>query len=171
MTELLHRSLGENIRLRTDLEVNLWPVSADPSEIENAVLNFAINSRDAMPNGGELVVTTANVMIGPGEPVTKFGISDGAHVKVSVIDNGSGMTPEVLSRATEPFFTTKPPGKGTGLGLAAIYGAIRQSGGALTIESAVGQGTPVSIYLPKTTAEAKSPETTTTVSGDATTTG
>jgi PAS domain S-box-containing protein len=147
--ELLRRSISESIALTTELGENLWPVRVDPSEIENALVNLAINARDAMPDGGKLLVTTRNITI-PG-PYAPHGhdLAPGAYVLLSVSDTGVGMTPEVQARAFEPFFSTKAHGKGTGLGLASIYGFVRQSGGFVGIESAVGRGTKVSICLPK----------------------
>ncbi len=150
MTELLRRTLGEAISVTSELAPDLWNASVDASEIENAILNLAINARDAMPNGGRILIETANVEFGDDEP----GPPDsppGPYVKLSVSDDGSGMTPEVVARAFEPFFTTKGPGRGTGLGLSMIYGFIRQSHGRATIYSEPGKGTTVSLYLPRDT--------------------
>lgn len=149
--DLLRRTIGEVITISSGLEPNLGRVKADPSEIENAILNLAINARDAMPQGGKLVIETANATVEAGfdagagiDPV-----APGPYVRLSVSDTGAGMTPEVLSRAFEPFFTTKEPGRGTGLGLASIYGFARQSNGTVTIQSESGRGTTVNIYLPR----------------------
>jgi PAS domain S-box-containing protein len=150
IAELLKRSLGEQITLSTVLAGNLWPTKADASELENAVLNLAINARDAMPDGGKLVIETENaVLAAPG-----FG-RDGRgpaapddFVRISVSDTGVGMSPDILQRAFEPFFTTKE-GRGTGLGLSTIYGFANQSGGHVTIESEPGRGTTVNLFLPR----------------------
>lgn len=147
--ELLRRSLGETISLTTDLADDLWTVHADPSEIENALVNLAINARDAMPGGGKLTVTTENVALAKSDPRIVEGLSHGDYVLLTVSDTGAGMSPEVLARAFEPFFTTKGQGKGTGLGLATIYGFVRQSGGLVTLVSEQGKGTTVNIYLPR----------------------
>ncbi len=145
MVELLRRSIGEHVTLTTKLPPQLGLVRADPSEIENAVLNLAINARDAMPNGGMLVIETADCQIEGGDGK----LPAGDYVRISVSDTGNGMTPEVLARAFEPFFTTKPPGQGTGLGLSTIYGFVQQSGGAATVYSEAGHGTTINMLLPR----------------------
>ena len=139
IAELLKRSLGEQVTLTTVLAGNLWPTKADASEVENAVLNLAINARDAMPAGGKLVIETRNAT-GP--------LTPGDFVRISVSDTGVGMSPEILQRAFEPFFTTKE-GRGTGLGLSTIYGFANQSGGHVNIESEQGSGTTVNLFLPR----------------------
>ena len=149
MADLLRRTLGEDIDLTTLLAPRLWGVKADASEVENAVLNLAINSRDAMPKGGKLVVTTANVTVTAGSAEAEGGLAPGEYVRLSIADTGVGMTAEVRERAFEPFFTTKPTGRGTGLGLATIYGFVRELGGSVTIESEPGQGATVNLYLPR----------------------
>jgi PAS domain S-box-containing protein len=149
MVELLRRSIGEDIALTTNLAPQLWSARADASEIENAVLNLAINARDAMPSGGSLIIETADCSIEQGEIGGERPLAPGDYVRVSVSDTGTGMTPDVMERAFEPFFTTKPPGKGTGLGLSTIYGFVQQSGGTVTVRSQPGDGTTVSIYLPR----------------------
>jgi PAS domain S-box-containing protein len=149
MAELLRRSLGEAIALGTLLVPHLWAVRADPSEVENAVLNLAINARDAMPNGGKLVIETANVVLVEQDLAKEIGVIPGDYVRLSVSDTGVGMSPEVLARVFEPFFTTKETGKGTGLGLSVIYGFVKQSGGHVTAYSEVGKGTTVNLYLPR----------------------
>jgi PAS domain S-box-containing protein len=151
MTEILRRTIGEQVSLETSLASNLWNTLVDPSETESAILNLAINARDAMPKGGKLIIETNNVpVMGPEEAAT-IGLEPEDYVTLSVSDTGSGMTPEVIARAFEPFFTTKEPGKGTGLGLATIYGFARQSGGLATIKSELGMGTTVALYLPRHT--------------------
>ena len=150
MAELLRRTLGEPIQMSSVLASSLWSTKADPSEIENAILNLAINARDAMPNGGKLIIETGNVTWDGNEPEVIRDISPGDYVRVSVADTGSGMSADLLERAFEPFFTTKEPGRGTGLGLSTIYGFAKQSGGSVSIYSEVGSGTVVNIYLPRT---------------------
>jgi CheY-like chemotaxis protein len=141
--DLLRHSIGQGIRLELTLDETAGHAACDVNQLENAVLNLGINARDAMPAGGTLTVATEAITVS-GEP----DMADGDYVSVSVTDTGRGMTPDVLERATEPFFTTKPLGKGTGLGLAQVYGITRQSGGALRIESAPGKGTRVRLFLP-----------------------
>ena len=157
MSELLRRSLGETINLTTVLMHDLWPVRTDPSEVENAVLNLAINARDASPKGGNLQIETQNVAFGAEAVPQIEGLDAGDYVRLSVSDNGIGMSPEIQRRVFEPFFTTKEPGKGTGLGLSSLYGFAKQSKGHVTIYSEVGRGTTVNVYLPRVqTGEARS---------------
>jgi len=146
---LLRRTLGEHIRVETVFDDNLWPVRADPSQIGDALLNLAINARDAMPRGGVLMVDTFNDRVPEGGAAHLAGVIPGDYAVLAVTDTGIGMPPEVCARAVEPFFTTKPPGAGSGLGLSMIYGFAHQSGGHLTVASKVGIGTTVSIYLPR----------------------
>jgi PAS domain S-box-containing protein len=154
MEALLARSLRENIELTTDLVPDLWPTLADPGEIDSALLNLAINARDAMPGGGGLAIETRNVTLDLRAASVHPDAHSGDYVRISVIDTGTGMPPEVLSRATEPFFTTKDPGTGTGLGLSSVFGFTKESGGFATLASRVGKGTTVSLYLPRATPEA-----------------
>jgi two-component system NtrC family sensor kinase len=148
MAELLARTVGSGIRIETDLAPDLWPVDADATQLELAVINLAINARDAMPEGGVLRVRTFNTTLPPPEPGdAPSGFGDFAGLAIS--DTGTGMPPEVLARAFEPFFTSKEPGKGTGLGLSMVYGFTRQLGGSATIRSAVGHGTTVTLLLPR----------------------
>ncbi len=156
--ELLRRTLGEHIDLTTRLSPGLGTVRADPSEIENAILNLAINSRDAMPKGGRLIIETANARVEDEEIGTIEKLPAGAYVRLSVSDTGMGMPPETLQRAFEPFFTTKPSGKGTGLGLSTIYGFAQGIGGTATIYSEAGRGTTVNLYLPRSAATARLPQ-------------
>ena len=149
MMDLLRRSLGETVELTTALDGDLWAVRTDPSEIENAVLNLAINARDAMPKGGRLTIETHNVNLAPDDDLGGYGLNPGEYVGLAVSDTGCGMPREVIARAFEPFFTTKGDGRGTGLGLASIYGFVKQSGGNATIYSQVGHGTVVNLYLPR----------------------
>ena len=154
MAELLRRTLGETIALGTLLAPRLWSMRADPSEIENAVLNLAINARDAMPAGGKLVIETRNAVLDEATLASEVGVAPGDYVRLAVSDTGVGMPPDVLARVFEPFFTTKEPGKGTGLGLSVIYGFVKQSGGHVTIYSEEGKGTTVNLYLPRAAATA-----------------
>jgi len=159
MVDLLRRTIGEDIDLNARLAPRLWTVRADPSEIENAVLNLAINARDSMPKGGRLLIETANVQVEDAQVGAIERLPAGEFVRLSVSDTGTGMSPEVLAQAFEPFFTTKQPGKGTGLGLSTIYGFARQSGGMATIYSEPDLGTTVTIYLPRTDDKAQTPLT------------
>ncbi|AGK56813.1 PAS/PAC sensor hybrid histidine kinase [Hyphomicrobium denitrificans 1NES1] len=149
MTELLHRTLGDTIDLQTSFARDLWLTRADAGEVEAAVINLAINARDAMPNGGKLSIRTNNAMLESDEVGFEGPLVAGDYVQISVSDNGIGMNRAVLTRVFEPFFTTKPPGRGTGLGLSTIYGFIKQSGGNITIYSEPGVGTTVNLYFPR----------------------
>jgi PAS domain S-box-containing protein len=156
---IVRRLLGESITITTTLGADLWPTRADPSQVGDALLNLAINARDAMPHGGTISIATANASVAAGEAAE--GIILGDYVVLSVSDTGTGMAPEVLDRAIEPFFTTKPPGAGSGLGLSMIFGFAKQSGGHLRIDSELGHGTMVRLYLPR--AHGVEPVTTDTV--------
>lgn len=145
MRELLRRSLRGDVDVQLEFADDLWPVKVDPAELELALLNLAVNARDAMPTGGTIVLRAENA---PGERIEG---RPGDYVRLSVIDVGIGMAPDVKTRAFEPFFTTKEIGKGSGLGLAQVYGFARQSGGTVLIDSVVGQGTCVTVVLPRST--------------------
>ncbi|MFL6744269.1 MAG: ATP-binding protein, partial [Sphingomicrobium sp.] len=147
MSDLLDRTLGERIRVEIDLAPDTWPTYVDPHQLENAIVNLAVNARDAMDGQGAMRIASRNVTLAANEV---GDVRPGEYVKISVSDTGCGMTEEVIERAFEPFFTTKPVGKGTGLGLSQIFGFAHQSGGEVGIESAIGRGTTVSIYLPRT---------------------
>ncbi|MBR0809899.1 response regulator [Bradyrhizobium diazoefficiens] len=149
MTDLLQRTLGERIIVRARIGAGLWPVEADPTELEAAILNLAVNARDAMPSGGELIIETANIELGVDPEAAESETKAGPHVLISIADSGSGMPPEVLRHVFEPFFTTKTDGRGTGLGLSQVYGFARQSGGYVEVFSQPDVGTTVGIYLPK----------------------
>ena len=155
MTDLIERSISEAVELRIVTEANLWSTLCDPHQLENAVLNLAINARDAMPDGGTLTIETCNTTLTQTAAEQQTGSRPGPYVCVRVSDTGTGMSPEVIARAYDPFFTTKPLGQGTGLGLSMIYGFARQSGGHTRIESEVGRGTSISIYLPRHRGEAQ----------------
>ncbi|MET1027712.1 MAG: response regulator, partial [Dongiaceae bacterium] len=147
LTDLLRRTMGEQIRVAFDLQAKPSYVQCDENQLENALLNLAINSRDAMPAGGDFRIETRNETIATNITLDFGELQAGEYVTLSVIDTGTGMTPAVKERAMEPFFTTKPIGQGTGLGLSMIYGLMSQCGGALTLESDVGKGTCVKLYL------------------------
>ena len=148
MRPLLDRSISEQITLETRLEDDLHLTLADPGQIENALLNMAINARDAMPVGGTLTIQTSNAVLDADYAATQIDVEPGPYVLLSVTDTGCGMTPDVIERALEPFFTTKAPGEGTGLGLSMIYGFAKQSGGHLAIYSELDKGTTINLYLP-----------------------
>jgi PAS domain S-box-containing protein len=145
--EMLPRTIGPRIAIETVLDVDAWPAMTEHGQLDLALLNLAINARDAMPEGGKLTIATKNVTRGSGSRRPPFDPGD--YVMISVADTGTGMTDEVRSRAFEPFFTTKGMGKGTGLGLAMVYGFVKQSGGTITIDSEIGRGTIFRIYLPR----------------------
>jgi PAS domain S-box-containing protein len=148
MSELLRRTLGETIHLETVLAGGLWQVHADANQLENAVVNLAVNARDAMPEGGRLTIETANCHLDDAY-ASEHAITAGQYVMVAVTDTGSGMAPDVVAKAFDPFFTTKGVGKGTGLGLSQVFGFVKQTGGHVKIYSELGQGTSVKIYLPR----------------------
>lgn len=149
LEDLLRRTIGEGIGLRIETETGLWPALCDPNQLESAILNLAINARDAMPSGGELTIRTSNTFLDGVSAPLEAGVEAGPFVCVGVTDTGAGMAPETLKRAFDPFFTTKPLGQGTGLGLSMVYGFASQSGGQAGIVSEVGSGTTVSIHLPR----------------------
>jgi PAS domain S-box-containing protein len=158
-SELMHRTLGETIAIETVLGAGLWRVEVDPNELEAALLNLAVNARDAMPEGGRLTIETANTHIDQAYAANHAEVVTGQYVAVCVSDTGVGMSSATVNQAFEPFFTTKPVGKGTGLGLSQVYGFVKQSGGHVNIYSEVGQGTTVKLYLPRLLADAVVAET------------
>ena len=147
---MLRRAVGETIELEIELDPTLDPVRLDPAQFQSAVLNLCVNARDAMPDGGKLKISTRNIRIGE-ESSAYPDARPGAYVVVGISDSGAGMEEGTLARAFEPFFTTKDVGSGTGLGLSQVYGFCRQTGGFARITSAVGQGTNVEMYLPRST--------------------
>lgn len=155
MTELLRRTLGENISIETVLGGGLWRTNTDPSQLENVILNLCVNARDAMPEGGKLTLETANVSLDDAYARANIDVAAGQYVMIAVTDNGEGMSPEVIGRAFEPFYTTKPLGEGTGLGLSQVFGFIKQSGGHVKIYSEPEKGTTIKIYLPRYTGNIK----------------
>ena len=162
MSELLHRTLGEVIGIETVLGARLWLTRVDPNQLENALLNLVINARDAMERGGKLTIETANLYLDENYAATDPEVLSGQYVMLAVTDTGTGMSEEVRVRAFEPFYTTKPAGRGSGLGLSMVYGFARQSGGHVRIYSELGQGTTVKLYLPRWFGEEEQarPETT-----------
>ncbi|MCJ2036148.1 CHASE3 domain-containing protein [Methylobacterium sp. J-068] len=149
LVPLLRRTLGEHIEVRYVESAGLWPAMADPAQLESAVLNLALNARDAMPGGGRLTIEIGNKVLDAHYAASHAEVTAGDYAMVAVSDTGHGMTPDVVKRVFEPFFTTKPDGKGTGLGLAMVFGFVKQSGGHVKIYSEPGEGTTVKIYLPR----------------------
>ena len=161
MSELFTRTLGDNIAVETVLGAGLWRCYADAGEVENAILNLAVNARDAMPDGGRLTIETANAHMDDDYARKDGDVEPGQYVTICVSDTGEGMPQDVIAKAFEPFFTTKEVGKGTGLGLSQVFGFAKQSGGHAAIYSEVGQGTTVKLYLPRFTGVDAEPESST----------
>ena len=153
MSELLRHSLGESIAVETVLSGGLWRIRVDPNQLQSALLNLALNARDAMPHGGKLTIETSNTYLSDDYAAQHAEVTQGQYVMIAVSDTGTGMSEEVLARIFEPFFTTKPEGRSTGLGLSQAYGFVKQSGGHLKVYSEVGAGTTVKIYLPRERSE------------------
>jgi CheY-like chemotaxis protein len=149
MSDLLRRALGETVRLEVASGADLWLAEADANQLENAILNLAVNGRDAMDGGGALTIETANARFDDDHPPKDVEMAPGDYVMIAVTDSGAGMSQEVLERVFEPFFTTKEVGKGTGLGLSMVYGFVKQSGGHVGISSSPGEGTTVRLWLPR----------------------
>jgi CheY-like chemotaxis protein len=150
---ILRRLIGEDVELHTELAEDLHLTRADPGQMEQVLLNLAVNSRDAMPCGGRLTISTANIEVGEGAAARLGRLEPGAYVTLTVRDTGTGMSSEVQERIFEPFFTTKEQGKGTGLGLSTVYGIVKQVGGHILVTSAEGAGSVFTIYLPATDLE------------------
>ena len=148
--KMLRRLIGENIELVTSVDPDLWAIDADPGQIEQVVMNLAINARDAMPGGGKITIATSNATLGPDDDRVSPALASGEYVLFTLSDTGEGMTEDVKTHIFEPFFTTKDVGKGTGLGLSTCFGIIKQSGGSITVETELKRGTMFSVYLPKT---------------------
>jgi PAS domain S-box-containing protein len=148
-TDMLRRTLGEDVMLSTSLARNVWSIRADPGQFQSAIINMAVNARDAMPQGGKLVVETRNIVLDSDHADFHPELKPGEYVQFSISDTGAGMPPDVRDRVFEPFFTTKEKGRGTGLGLAMVYGFVKQSGGHITIYSEVGHGTTFNLYFPR----------------------
>ena len=155
MSELIGRTLGETISIETMRGAGLWRALVDAGQLETALVNLAVNARDAMPDGGKLTLETANAYLDRGYSLGQEEVTPGQYVLVAVTDTGSGMAAEVLEKVFEPFFTTKPAGLGTGLGLSQVHGFVKQSGGHIAITSQVGHGTTIRLYLPRAIAEAE----------------
>jgi signal transduction histidine kinase/CheY-like chemotaxis protein len=149
MSDLLRRTLGETVRMETVLAGGLWRIHADAPQLETAILNLAVNARDAMGEGGRLTIETANAHLDDAYAAQHIGVPAGQYVLIAVTDTGSGMTPETIERAFDPFFTTKAAGRGTGLGLSQVHGFVKQSLGHVKIYSEIGSGTTVKLYLPR----------------------
>jgi CheY-like chemotaxis protein len=158
MSDLLRRTLGEAIAIETVLAGGLWRTFADPNQLESAILNLAVNARDAMSEGGKLTIETANTYLDEAYAGAHHEVKPGQYVMIAVTDTGTGMSKETVAKAFEPFFTTKDIGKGTGLGLSQVYGFVKQSGGHVKIYSELGEGTTVRIYLPRYIAQDKEQE-------------
>jgi signal transduction histidine kinase/ActR/RegA family two-component response regulator len=149
MSDLLHRTLGESIEIETVLGARVWSVLADANRLESALLNLAVNARDAMPDGGKLTIETSNSYLDEDYTASEEDVQAGQYVVIAVSDTGVGMPPDIIAKAFDPFFTTKEVGQGTGLGLSQVYGFIKQSGGHAKIYSEIGQGTTIKLYLPR----------------------
>jgi PAS domain S-box-containing protein len=149
ITDMLRRTLGEHVMLSTSLSRDVWPIRADTGQFQSAIVNMAVNARDAMPQGGKLVIETRNIVLDADHADFHPELQPGHYVQLSISDTGTGMPPEIRDRVFEPFFTTKEKGSGTGLGLAMVYGFVKQSGGHVTIYSEVGHGTTFNLYFPR----------------------
>jgi two-component system, NtrC family, sensor kinase len=149
LSDLLNRTLGEKVSVETVVSAGLWQTEVDTAELESSILNLAINARDAMPDGGKLTIETGNAFLDENYCLMFEDLKPGQYVMISVTDTGCGMPGDIAEKATEPFFTTKPAGEGTGLGLSQVYGFVKQSGGHLRIYSEPGEGTTVKLYLPR----------------------
>jgi signal transduction histidine kinase/DNA-binding response OmpR family regulator len=149
MTDLLRRTLGERIEVESIVAGGLWNTMVDRSQVENAILNLAINARDAMPDGGKLTIEVANAFLDDTYAAAHSEVTAGQYVMLAISDTGTGMPQDVIAKAFDPFFTTKPEGQGTGLGLSQVFGFVKQSGGHVKIYSEIGEGTTIKIYLPR----------------------
>jgi PAS domain S-box-containing protein len=157
MDSLLQRAAGDAIEIRFAIPAKPWNILVDPNQLENVLINLVINARDAMDGQGRITIALDNIRIDEGSELANTGIKPGEFVTIAVRDTGSGMPPEVMERAFEPFFTTKPEGKGTGLGLSMAHGFVKQSGGHIRLASTPGQGTTVTIFLPRALQEVPDP--------------
>jgi signal transduction histidine kinase len=148
--QLLKRTIGEHVELVSSLQHDLWQVTMDPGQLEQILVNLAINARDAMPDGGRLTIDTANITIDELYGASRSGLQEGPYVRLRIADTGTGMPEDIAKRAFDPFFTTKPPGQGTGLGLASVYGIVKQAAGSAQLYSELGIGTTFTALLPAT---------------------
>ncbi len=158
--KILERVIGEDVRLVIALKPGTGRVNVDPGQLSQIIMNLAVNARDAMPGGGTLTIETADVFLEPDEAKQKVGVVPGAYVQLSVCDTGDGMDENTREHIFEPFFTTKEVGRGTGLGLATVYGIVKQSGGNIEVDSQAGAGTVFRIYLPRVAEQSEAAETT-----------
>jgi two-component system cell cycle sensor histidine kinase/response regulator CckA len=154
---MLRRLVGEGVVLEVERDPDLWPVHADEAQLSNAIINLVVNARDAMPGGGTVTIRTANEVMAQAGALGTAIMPAGDYVRIEVADTGTGMSKEVQSKIFDPFFTTKPVGQGTGLGLATVYGIVKQTGGFITVDSEPGKGTCFRIYLPRLRGEAALP--------------
>jgi two-component system cell cycle sensor histidine kinase/response regulator CckA len=154
LAQMLRRLVGEGITLNVERETDLWAVHADEAQLGNAIINLVVNARDAMPSGGTVTIKTANYTASSASSLGTAIMPAGDYVRIEVTDTGTGMTKEIQSKIFDPFFTTKPVGQGTGLGLATVYGIVKQSGGFIDVDSEMGRGTSFNIYLPRRKLEA-----------------
>ncbi|HET7083795.1 MAG TPA: ATP-binding protein [Rhizomicrobium sp.] len=154
LAQMLRRLVGEGVTLTVEREAELWPVHADEAQLGNAIINLVVNARDAMPSGGAVTIKTANQTVNTASSLGTAIMPAGDYVSIEVADTGTGMSKEIQSKIFDPFFTTKPVGQGTGLGLATVYGIVKQSGGFITVDSELGKGTSFRIYLPRRRVEA-----------------
>jgi len=154
LAQMLRRLVGEGITLNVEREAELWAVHADEAQLGNAIINLVVNARDAMPSGGTVTIRTANQTVSSASALGTAIMPAGDYVRIEVADTGTGMSKEIQSKIFDPFFTTKPVGQGTGLGLATVYGIVKQSGGFITVDSEPGRGTRFDIYLPRRKLEA-----------------
>jgi len=157
LAQMLRRLLREGIELKLHNGPELWPVHADETQLSNAIINLVVNARDAMPGGGTVTIATANDMVQQPEALGTAIMPAGEYVRIEVTDTGTGISKENLSKIFDPFFTTKPVGQGTGLGLATVYGIVKQSGGFITVDSEIGHGASFKIYLPRHRIDANAP--------------
>ena len=157
MQSMLAPVIGEDVRVQTVLADELWPIEIDPNQLDQVILNLVVNARDAMPNGGDLWITTSNETVSAAEAAAETDMQAGDHVCLTILDDGTGMPPEVLEQVFEPFFTTKPKEWGTGLGLSTVFGIVKQAHGCILVDSAPDEGTRFRIFLPKATDAAKQP--------------
>jgi two-component system cell cycle sensor histidine kinase/response regulator CckA len=157
LAQMLRRLVGEGIALEVERDPDLWQVHADEAQLSNAIINLVVNARDAMPNGGTVTIRTSNESLSGANALGTALMPAGDYVRIDVTDTGTGMSPEIKSKIFDPFFTTKPVGQGTGLGLATVYGIVKQTGGFIDVDTELGRGTTFRIYLPRFRGETAAP--------------